>query len=118
MRRCDIAARGSAERPGLCHLAFGCRSREEVLALTERLRAEGRPVVGEPRTGGDGYFESVVEDPGGMIRRLRLLPLCRRTVFGDAARRSAAAARRHDSRAAWPALGGGGAGAGRDEPND
>ena len=65
MRRRDIAARGSAERPGLCHLAFGCRSREAMFALTERLRAEGRPVVGEPRTGGDGYFESVGEDPGG-----------------------------------------------------
>lgn len=36
-----------------------------MFALTERLRAEGRPVVGEPCTGGDGYFESVGEDPGG-----------------------------------------------------
>ncbi len=65
MRRRDIAGRNSAERLGLCHLAFGCGSREEVLALTERLRAEGHPIVGEPRTSGDGYFESVVEDPDG-----------------------------------------------------
>lgn len=68
MRRSDIddrAGRNSAERPGLCHLAFGCASREEVLALTERLRTDGHTVVGEPRTSGDGYFESVVEDPDG-----------------------------------------------------
>lgn len=65
MRRRDIAERNSAERLGLCHLAFGCGSREEVLALTERLRTEGHPIVGEPRTSGDGYFESVVEDPDG-----------------------------------------------------
>ena len=65
MRRTDIAGRNSAERLGLCHLAFGCGSREEVLELTERLRRDGHPVIGEPRTSGDGYFESVVADPDG-----------------------------------------------------
>ncbi len=29
------------------------------------LRTEGHPIVGEPRTSGDGYFENVVEDPDG-----------------------------------------------------
>lgn len=65
MRRTGIAGRNSAERLGLCHLAVGCGSREEVLELTERLRRDGHPVVGEPRTSGDGYFESVVADPDG-----------------------------------------------------
>lgn len=65
MRRSDIAGRNSAERLGLCHMAFGCRSREEVLELTERLRRDGHPILGEPRTSGDGYFESVVGDPDG-----------------------------------------------------
>lgn len=65
MHRSDIAGHNSAEQLGLCHMAFGCRSREEVLALTERLRHDGHPIVGEPRTSGDGYFESVVGDPDG-----------------------------------------------------
>lgn len=65
MRRSDLADRNSATRLGLCHFAFGCASREEVLSLTERLRGDGIAVVGEPRTSGDGYFESVVEDPDG-----------------------------------------------------
>ncbi len=65
MHRTDIAGRNSAEQFGLCHLAFGFGSREEVLALTERLRNDGHTVAGEPRTSGDGYFESVVEDPDG-----------------------------------------------------
>lgn len=66
MRRSDIGGgSASSERPGLCHMAFGCHSREEVLALTERLRRDGHPIVGEPRTSGDGYFESVVADPDG-----------------------------------------------------
>lgn len=66
MRRRDVVAPAEAEpRLGLCHMAFGCTSREEVLQLTERLRADGFAVVGEPRTSGDGYFESVVADPDG-----------------------------------------------------
>lgn len=65
MRRTDVTEPGVQPRLGLCHLAFGCASREEVLALTERLRRAGHAVVGEPRTSGDGYFESVVEDPDG-----------------------------------------------------
>ena len=34
-----------------------------VNALTVTLRADGYTVVGEPRTTGDGYYESVVFDP-------------------------------------------------------
>lgn len=66
MRRTDIVAPAAAEpRLGLCHLAFRCADRAEVVALTERLRADGFPVLGEPRTTGDGCFESVVGDPDG-----------------------------------------------------
>jgi lactoylglutathione lyase len=36
-----------------------------VDTLTERLRADGYRVVGEPRTTGDGYYESVVLDLDG-----------------------------------------------------
>ncbi len=50
---------------GLTHLALSVGSREQVDQLTERLRTDGYQVVGEPRTTGDGYYESVVLDPDG-----------------------------------------------------
>lgn len=50
---------------GYAHLAVAVGSRQAVLALTERLRQDGYAVIGEPRTTGDGYFESVVLDPEG-----------------------------------------------------
>lgn len=52
-------------RLGLTHLAFTFPSEEEVLRFTEQMRAEGYTIAGEPRTSGDGYFESVVLDPDG-----------------------------------------------------
>lgn len=50
---------------GLTHLAFSVGSREKVDQLTERLREGGYRIVGEPRTTGDGYYESVALDPDG-----------------------------------------------------
>jgi lactoylglutathione lyase len=50
---------------GLIHLAISTGSKTAVDALTEKLRNDGYPVVGEPRTTGDGYYESVVLDPEG-----------------------------------------------------
>lgn len=50
---------------GYAHLAFSVGSMEDVDSLTEKLRNEGFSVIGEPRTTGDGYYESVVEDPEG-----------------------------------------------------
>jgi lactoylglutathione lyase len=52
---------------GYVHLAFSTGSREGVDHLTERLRRDGHPVLGEPRTTGDGYYESVVADPDGNL---------------------------------------------------
>jgi len=48
---------------GLNHIAISVGSEEEVNELTETLRAEGYQVIGEPRTTGDGYYESVILDP-------------------------------------------------------
>ena len=70
MRRTDIRERADGPGLGLCHFALGCTSKEEVLALTERLRADGHTIAGEPRTSGDGYFESVVADPDGNLIEL------------------------------------------------
>ena len=50
---------------GLIHLAFSVGSREAVDQLTERLRERGYTILGEPRTTGDGYYESVALDPDG-----------------------------------------------------
>ena len=53
------------DRLGLTHFAFSFDSKESVLDMTERFRSAGYQIVGEPRTSGDGYFESVVLDPDG-----------------------------------------------------
>jgi lactoylglutathione lyase len=50
---------------GLIHFAISVGSKEKVNALTEQLRTDGYAIVGEPRTTGDGYYESVVLDPEG-----------------------------------------------------
>jgi lactoylglutathione lyase len=54
-----------AQRMGLTHFALALGSEDAVRVLTERLRAEGVPVLDGPRRTGDGYFESVVLDPEG-----------------------------------------------------
>ena len=48
---------------GLIHFAMSTGSKEKVDQLTEKLRVDGYKVIGEPRTTGDGYYESVVLDP-------------------------------------------------------
>lgn len=50
---------------GLIHFAISVGSMESVNELTEDLRRDGFRIVGEPRTTGDGYYESVVLDPEG-----------------------------------------------------
>ncbi len=50
---------------GLAHFSISVGSKEKVLSLTEELRVDGYAIKGEPRTTGDGYFESVVLDPDG-----------------------------------------------------
>ena len=59
------------ERLGITHIAFTLGSKEAVISLTETLRADGYRIVGEPRTSGDGYFESIVLDVEG--NRIELL---------------------------------------------
>ncbi|MCU4176958.1 VOC family protein [Carboxylicivirga sp. N1Y90] len=50
---------------GLTHMAFSVGGKSLVDELTETLRADGYRIVGEPRTTGDGFYESVVEDTEG-----------------------------------------------------
>ena len=64
MQRPGLRAAPDPATPGqsYAHLAFATGSAAAVEALTERLRRAGYPVRGEPRTTGDGYYESVVAD--------------------------------------------------------
>ncbi|WP_307453328.1 MULTISPECIES: VOC family protein [Chryseobacterium] len=50
---------------GIAHFAVSVGSKEAVDLLTERLRADRYAIESEPRTTGDGYYESVVLDPEG-----------------------------------------------------
>ena len=59
---------------GLIHMAFATAGEKEVDVLTERLRADGYEVIGEPRTTGDGYYESVVLDPDQNRVEITCLP--------------------------------------------
>ena len=51
------------QRLGLIHMAFAVGSKEKVDRLTRQIGNAGFKVIGEPRTTGDGYYESVVLDP-------------------------------------------------------
>lgn len=48
---------------GFAHIAISVGSKEKVNDLTNKLRNDGYTVIGEPRITGDGYYESIVEDP-------------------------------------------------------
>ena len=50
---------------GLIHMAFKVGSAKEVNNLTARLHADGYNVLSGPRTTGDGYYESCIQDPEG-----------------------------------------------------
>lgn len=65
MARTGISARSTEEMLGYCHVAFAFDSPEEVDGLSGRLQADGYLVLGQARTTGDGYYESVVADPEG-----------------------------------------------------
>jgi len=57
----SLAGRGNLK--GLAHFAISTGGKDAVDALTEKLRKDGYTIAGEPRTTGDGYYESVVLDP-------------------------------------------------------
>lgn len=65
MKRKDIEERIYKEILGLAHLAFKVGSKKKVNELTEIFRKDGYKIIGEPRTTGDGYYESVILDPEG-----------------------------------------------------
>lgn len=69
MHRIDIAEQiGERGRMhGLTHFAISVGSKVMVNELTDRIRKDGYIVSGEPRMTGDGYYESVIQDPEGNL---------------------------------------------------
>ncbi len=57
----------SDKRLGFIHLAFSVGSADKVDELTNQLREDGFEIIGNPRTTGDGYYESCVKDVDGNI---------------------------------------------------
>lgn len=55
----------TVEYRGIVHFAISVGQKENVDALTERLKTDGFHIIGAPRTTGDGYYESVILDPEG-----------------------------------------------------
>lgn len=54
-----------SEFKGYTHMAFSVGNKEAVDELTESLRKKGYKIIGEPRTTGDGFYESSFMDPDG-----------------------------------------------------
>lgn len=54
-----------AKTAGFCHIAVSLGSKGNVDDMTELMRSAGITILGEPRTTGDGCYESVVADPEG-----------------------------------------------------
>lgn len=50
---------------GYAHLSISVGSKEMVDNLTKKMKADGILIESEPRTTGDGYYESKVLDPEG-----------------------------------------------------
>jgi lactoylglutathione lyase len=63
MHSLDAKSSGEKERLGFIHLAFTVENKAQVNELTNLLRTDGYRVISEPRTTGDGYYESCILDP-------------------------------------------------------
>lgn len=50
---------------GLIHFAIKVGSKRKVNELTKTLKEDGFKIIGEPRTTGDGCYESIFLDPDG-----------------------------------------------------
>jgi lactoylglutathione lyase len=52
---------------GIAHFTISVGGKDKVNELTERIRNDKFTIFSEPRTTGDGYYESVVLDPEGNL---------------------------------------------------
>lgn len=65
MTRTDINEKTYHQMLGYAHIAINMGSEEKVNELTKKMQASGIDVESQPRTTGDGYYESVIRDPDG-----------------------------------------------------
>jgi len=74
MHRTDISEMmyRNKQKLGITHFAISVGSKERVDQLTELIRMRGYDIIGEPRTTGDGYYESVISDPEGNLIELTM----------------------------------------------
>jgi len=65
MHRNEISGQkaDNGNKLGLAHFAISVGNKKEVDQHTSQIRNDGFDIIGEPRTTGDGYYESVVMDP-------------------------------------------------------
>ena len=63
---------GRGRAAGYAHLAFSLGDRQAVDDLTQRLARDGWRVESGPRLTGDGYYESCVAGPEGILVELTL----------------------------------------------
>ncbi|MEH6937135.1 VOC family protein [Bacillus sp. JJ664] len=72
MRKVGIDQPNRNNQLGWAHIAISLGSAESVNHLTSRLKNDGYSIVNGPRVTGDGYFESVIEDPEGNLIELTI----------------------------------------------
>lgn len=70
MRKSGINQAAASEMIGWAHIAISLGSKEAVNEMTERLINDGYRHNNGPRLTGDGYYESVMEDPEGNLIEL------------------------------------------------
>jgi len=63
MKRHDVTSPNDKEVTGLAHFAIKLESRGQVDSMTKMFEDAGIIVESQPRTTGDGYYESVILDP-------------------------------------------------------
>jgi len=62
-----ISMKNNGGMIGYAHIAISVGSKEQVNYVTEQLYNDGYHIVTQPRTTGDGYYESLVEDCEGNL---------------------------------------------------
>lgn len=72
MSKSDINNEKHENTFGYAHLSISLGSKEKVDEYTETFRKDGYKIVSEPRTTGDGYYESVILDPENNLIELTI----------------------------------------------
>ena len=68
MNRPDVSdTTDTATHFGLHHLSLSVGSKKMVDTLTDKLAKDGYSVLSQPRTTGDGYYESCIQGPENII---------------------------------------------------